>query len=198
MNVVPLPMLRAKQVVPIIALVDLQVEYVSVGRAYHLETADAAVQSCARLLEKARKLRLPIAHFRQIHGGIFFNRATTFAGWIDSVKPHPNEYLYEREFPSCFSNKAFCDLIAAIEQPEIIFGGLTGDCAGLSTVIESIQRNCNITFVQDCAASSPLGDLCEAEAHSVICQIIKRHADVVSLSNVMGRLEKLSAMRWSK
>jgi nicotinamidase-related amidase len=189
MNVIQVPRLPRRQATPIIALIDLQREFVSDGRAQYLEHAEGAVSNCAHLLHRARELRLPIGHFRQIQNGHFFNRASEFSHWIDIVKPRPNEYIYERSQPSCFSNQPFVDLMRNIEWPEVILVGLGAERSCLSTAIDGFHRGCQITYIDDCSASAAVINDSEFETHSAVRDLISIYGEVTTIGHILRRLE---------
>jgi nicotinamidase-related amidase len=177
-----------RESLPIFVFAGLQLEYVSEGRAHFMASGSSAVRNCGRLLDRLRSLKMPIAHFRLLQTGHFFNRASPFSRWIDAVRPQPNEYVFEHPLPSCYSSSAFCELMDGVEQPEIILSGLSGEFTCLSTVIEGFHRRHKTTFVADCSASSMAG-LGESEAHKAVHRVAELYVDVVSLDDVLSQLD---------
>lgn len=177
-----------REAFPIFVFVGLQLEYVSEGRAHYLASGPSAVCKCGRLLERLRALKMPIAHFRLVQTGHFFNRASPYSQWIDTVRPQPHEYVFEHELPSCYSNSPFCELMDGVEQPEIVLSGLSGEFTCLSTVIEGFHRGHKTTFVADCSASASFGSG-ECEAHEAVQRIVELYSNVVSLDDVLSNLD---------
>ena len=82
--------------VPLVALVDLQVEYAAPGCAYSLADIEPCLDNCRAVLSESRKLGLPIAHFRRTQGNAYFNSVSPFSAWISDFRPRTNEMVFER------------------------------------------------------------------------------------------------------
>ena len=82
MSVIHLPPYRLAAT-PLFVMIDLQLEYLTDGRPHYLSGAHETFKNCARLLDKLREFRLPIAHFRQVQVGYNFNRASRFSQWAE-------------------------------------------------------------------------------------------------------------------
>lgn len=168
--------------VPLVALIDLQQEYLAEGRAHYIADTSECLKNCAKLLEMARQRRMPIAHFRRTSRDHFFNRETRFSHWIDDFKPRANEHVFEREQPSCFSQRGFWQLINAIDDPTVIFAGFSGERACLSTAVDAFHQGTRAIFLQDCSATQAIGELDEARSHSIVFDIIRHYAEVTTLN----------------
>lgn len=188
MNVIRLAGHTRKRTNPIVALIDLQNEFLSEGRAHYLKSAVSTIENCSMLLETARQLKLPIAHFRLLQTGYFFNRASPFSNWVDQVRPRANEYVFDRALPSCFSNPAFDELMREVEYPEVIIAGLGGERGCLSTAVDCFHRGYSATFVTDCSASLPVRNGSESGAHASVVDLISVYADVIPLKHFLDRL----------
>lgn len=180
---------------PFLLLVDMQAEYVSEGRAHYLSTAEACLGNIAALLETTRERRLPIAHFRQLRKGHFFNKASRFSHWITGFVPRANEYVYEHSMPSCFSCAPFCELMNNIQDHEIIIAGLSGDHSCLATITEAYHRGYRATFVRDCSTSRQFGGLSETQTHAVIADLASCYGEVLTLRECVNRLSKWHVAR---
>lgn len=174
----------------LVLFADLQMEYVTAGRAYAVTAAERCLENCRELLHLARQLRLPIAHFRQLRSESYFNRASRFSQWIDGFRPLPSEIVYERAAPSCYSNAEFGGFIDSITNPTIILAGLSGDQACLSTAIDASHRKDRLIFVSDCSATPSLGGLGEDQSHEAVCQIVARYSDVMTLRETVAQLNR--------
>lgn len=192
MTILQLPRRPRSTTTPFVAMIDLQIEYIAEGREKHIAEATAAVENSVTLLREARKLQLPIGHFRMIQNGHNFNSASRFSHWIDEVKPRPNEYVYEHTEPSCFSNTAFCELMENVASPEIIFAGLSGEMACLSSAIDGYHRGFDMIFVSNCSASSTVGDWSESSTHHAVENLIACYGSVQKLDQVLDRFVDMS------
>jgi len=169
-------------------MVDLQAEFIAEGRAFHISSLESCLENCRLLLDIARKCRLPIAHFRRVTNGHFFNPRTRYADWIDTFRPRAHEHVYEREQSSCFSQRSFCNLIDTVDEPTIIFAGLCGEWSCLSTAIDGHHRGTRSIFLKECCATGAIGSMDEHQSHDVIFEIIPLYAEVMPLKGLLQAL----------
>lgn len=191
MNVVQISQFREMDTAPVIALVDLQMEFISEGRAYAIADVEACLDRCATLLEQARSAGLAIAHFRQLRRSTYFNGASPFSDWIDGFKPRGNEMVFERAMPSCYSNPAFCTYMDGIRNPSIVLVGLSGEEACLSTAVDALHRGHDLIFVQDASASRATRNFNEQKTHEVVSDIISVYAETTTSAALVDRLSRL-------
>ncbi len=184
MNVIHLPLQRQRSH-PIVCFVDLQLEYVSDGRALAVDEIEPWLGNCRRLLAFARAQRLPIAHFRQLRRGTLFNAATPFAGWIEEFRPRPSEMVFERELPSCYAAAEFASVTDNIDNPLLVVCGLTSSGACLATIVDSFHRQHTTCFVSDSSWSQALGGLGGAEANDVTAEIIRQYSEVLTTEQLI-------------
>lgn len=173
----------------IFVFIDLQLEYVSSGRAYALEDTENCLSNSLKILAMAREYGMAIAHFRRIMDGAFFNQATAFSNWIEDFQPYPNEMVFEREKPSIYSNSAFTAFIDEIDSPELIVVGLTGEKSCLSTAIESAHHNYKLTFINDASATQKIGNYTEKQSHDFVTKIINMYADITTTEKMLSSME---------
>jgi len=184
MNVVPISRFRPRSQ-PLMCFVDLQVEYVSPGRALAVEETDPWMGNCRRILAFAREQRLPIAHFRQLRRDAYLNAATSFASWIDEFKPLPSEMVFERSLPSCYSADPFADMAENIDDPLIVIVGLTSSGACLATAVDSFHRQHACCFVSDASWSRPLGSANARQTNAFAGEIIRQYSSVLSTAETI-------------
>jgi len=178
--------------VPLIAFVDLQAEHIAQERPYSVSNIEPWFENLKLLLESARKMRFPIAHFRQIRSDIFFNEKSIYSNWIEDFRPRGNEAIYQRALPSCYSNKPFSTYIERIKKPLIVLAGLVADQACLSTVIEAHHRGHQVIYVSDASSNPQLGSLSEEKSHDIVTEIISIYAEVSTTDKVLKKLQSLS------
>jgi nicotinamidase-related amidase len=180
--------------VPLVVLVDLQVEYAAPGRAYNLEDIESCLENCRAVLSESRRLGLPIAHFRRTLANTYFNPASPFSAWISDFRPRTNEMMFERRLPSCYSNKEFCAFMDVVETPTLVLLGLTGEGACLSTAVDGFHRGHTTIFVGDASASRPLPGLNAVDSHAAVIKIMSFYVDVVSTTKALDRIAKINPM----
>jgi len=189
MNVVQMSHFRALPGAPVIVLADLQREYIAAGRARAIASIADCLRRCKAILDEARMLGLPIAHFRQLRASSLFNHASPFSKWIEDFQPRCNEMVFSRTMPSCYSNNGFCNFLERIDAPTIVLAGLTGEEACLSTAVDALHRNHKLIFVKDASASRAIGDLSEEETHELLSNIISYYAETVKSSELLHQLK---------
>jgi len=180
--------------IPLVALVDLQVEYAALGRAYSLADIEPCLDNCRAVLSECRRLGLPIAHFRRTQANTYFNPASPFSAWISDFRPRANEMMFERRLPSCYSNREFCAFMEVVEAPTLMLLGLTGEGACLSTVVDGFHRGYATIFIGDASASRPLPGLNAADSHAAVVKIMSFYGDVVSTTRALDRIAKINPM----
>ncbi len=191
MNILNFPHWRKARGVPITAFVDLQVEYVANGRAYCVKETEEILENCKLVLDYCRHEGLPIAHFRQLKSSAFFNKASDFSGWIDGFQPKPNEMVFERRLPSCYSNADYQNLLATIDNPTTIFLGFSGEASFVSTAVYAHHQSHDVIFVSNASATRLLGDLAEQDAHKAVFDLISLYGDTASTEDVMSYLSRV-------
>lgn len=191
MNIIHLP-LQNQRSHPVVCFVDLQVEYVTQGRALAVEETEPWMSNCRRLLTFAREQRMPIAHFRQLRRGAFLNQATEFSSWIEEFRPRPSEMVFERGMPSCYSAGGFASITENMDNPILVLAGLTSSGACLATAIESYHRQHSALFISDASWSQPIGSATATASHDFASDLIGQYCDVMSSD---GLVEWLSRAR---
>jgi len=180
--------------VPLVALVDLQVEYAAPGRAYSLGGIEPCLENCRAVLSESRRLGLPIAHFRRTQANTYFNPVSPFSAWISDFRPRTNEMMFERHLPSCYSNREFSAFMDVVEAPTLVLLGLTGEGACLSTAVDGFHRGHTTIFVADASASRPLPGLSAADSHAAVIKIMAYYVDVVSTTKALDHIAKINPM----
>lgn len=189
MNIVRLPLQR-QRALPIICFVDLQVEYVSQGRALAVEETEPWMGNCRKLLAYARQQRLPIAHFRQLRREAFLNPATSFASWIEEFRPRPSEMVFERSMPSCYSAPGFASVTQNMDDPVFVIAGLMSTGACLATALDSFHRQHTSLFVADASWSPPIGNASAEESNVFATELIRQYSDVTTTKGLIEWLTR--------
>lgn len=177
----------------IVVLVDLQKEFIIDGRAFYVPNNDEVIENCRMLLEAARAVRVPIAHFRRVRQGIHFNPCSPFTGWIDGFFPLPGEMIFERETLSCFDCHEFSQFISEISQPLIVLAGfdLEGRC--LVTTIKARERDNMLWFIQDAIGGCPLGGLSSDTTRRAMIDLLCRHGEPLSTEEFIASINHKTA-----
>ncbi len=189
MNIIRLPLQRQRPL-PIVCFVDLQVEYVSKGRPFAVDSLEPWMGNCRKLLAFARENRLPIAHFRQLRREAFLNAATDYASWIEEFRPLPSEMIFERSMPSCYSAKAFAAVTQNMDDPVFVIAGLMSTGACLATALDAYHRQHTSLFVADASWSPSIGSASEEESNVFATALIRQYSDVTNIRGLMEWLHR--------
>ena len=196
MSLLQFPKRHQRTDAPMLILLDLQKEYVSSGRAFSIDQIDGCIGNCQRLLDAGRANGLPIAHFRQLMSGPYFNPSTSFSEWIEEFRPRPSEMVYERRMPSCYDNEIFSAFMESMGNPVLFLAGLTAERACLSTIVDAAHRQHSITFISDASASLEIGGRSSSESHGFVSDLIQEYCDVISTDEALNRLTDADPRRW--
>lgn len=196
MNIIRLPIQRQRSL-PLVCFIDLQVEYVSTGRALAVGETEPWIGNCRRLLAFAREKGLPIAHFRQLRRGPFLNPATSFSGWIEEFRPRPSEMVFERAMPSCYAADGFARVTSNLDNPFLVLAGLMSSGACLATAIDGFHRQHTSLFVSDASWSPQLGTASAEVSNDFATEVIRQYSDVMTTKGLIEWLSRESFERAS-
>jgi nicotinamidase-related amidase len=191
-RVIYLRALADPSIAPCLAFVDLQQEYVAGSRLMAMPEANAALDQCRLALHHARVMGFPVAHFRQVRRSPFFNPATAFSGWIKGFEPTGADMIFERDQPSCYSNKSFSDLMESCGG-HFVLAGFAGETACLSTVIDAYHRNHRFTYLSDASASHGLGRFPARTVQDAVAEIVGVYGDVLDTSSWIKATSEVAA-----
>jgi nicotinamidase-related amidase len=164
---------------PCVVLVDLQQEYIAGTRLLTLTEARRALVNCRTALDHARSRGFPVAFTRQVSRSAFFNPATAFSGWIEGFEPTAADMVFERDKPSCYSNKLFAQLMES-SGGHFVLAGFAGETACLATAIDAYHRKHRFSYLGDASASHALGDLAAADVQKAVIRIVGVYGDVLN------------------
>jgi len=190
-TVVYLKALSDPSIAPCVVLVDLQKEYVADARLMTMPEPSAPLAKCRAVLHHARSMGFPVAHVRQITRSAFFNPATDFSGWISGFEPHGSEMVFDRDKPSCYSNKRFAELMESCGG-HFVLGGFAGETACLSTAIDAYHRHHRFTYLADASASHPLGRFSAATMQEAVTEIVGVFGEILDTDSWIERTSDLT------
>ncbi len=98
--------------------------------------AKSVIEPCTTLLAAARSCGVAVAHcFHRQEAGM--NSQATFRVGIDSLRPRPDEMIFERSEASCYSNPTFVAFMRRLARPNLILAGWNLNKSGLATCIDA-------------------------------------------------------------
>ncbi len=184
-EVIYLRALSDSSVAPCLVLIDMQQEYVADSRLMALPDAAAALENCRAALDHARSRGFPVAFIRQFSRSAYFNRATSFSGWISGFEPTGADMVFERENPSCYSSPLFAQFMEGCKG-HFALAGFAGETACLSTAIDAFHRKHRFSYLADASASHGLGELSAADVQKAVTKIVGVYGEIVTTRDWMN------------
>lgn len=119
---------------------------------------EAALEQCATLLARARKLGIPIFHLQHDAGaGSPYDINQPIGQISDEVKPIKGEPVIVKNYPNAFLNTALHERLKAVNAKNlVIVGFMTHMCVSSTARAAFDLGYVNITVVADATASRPL------------------------------------------
>jgi len=186
-QVIYLRALSDASVAPCLVLVDMQQEYVTGSRLMALPDADPALANCRAALNYVRSKGFPVAFLRQFSRSAYFNRATSFSGWIEGFEPTGADMVFDRENPSCYSSAPFAQFMDGCGG-HFALAGFAGETACLSTAIDAFHRRHRFSYLADASASHQLGELSAADVQKAVAGIVAVYGEIVTTSNWISEI----------
>jgi len=193
-QVIYLRALSDSSLAPCLVLADMQQEYVTGSRLMALPDAESALANCRAALDYARSMGFPVAFLRQVSRSAYFNPATAFSGWISGFEPTGADMVFERQYPSCYSNTMFAQLMEGCGG-HFALAGFAGETACLSTAIDAFHRKHCFSYLADASASHGLGGLAAGDVQNAVANIIGVYGEVVSTCSWISRRPASTGMR---
>jgi nicotinamidase-related amidase len=177
-SVIYLKAMTDPSVAPCFVLVDLQMEYMAGDRLMAMPETSSVLANCRSALAHARAMGFPVAYVRQKSRSSFFNPSTTFFSWISGFEPTSADMVFDRDKPSCYSNRNFSELMEG-SGGHFVLAGFAGETACLSTAVDAYHRNHRFTYLADASASHGLGRLSADHVQEAITEIIGTYGDIL-------------------
>jgi ureidoacrylate peracid hydrolase len=171
---------------PILVLIDIQREYVTPGRPFFLSGIGPSLQQCRALLDHAREGCWPVAHVHHVTDKHLFNRNLEYSQPVAGFAPRAHEMLFQKDKLSCFSNRAFEELIESASRAPVLVAGYNSPMCCTATIVDAFNRGHRFHFVSDASWARPIGARSESESHLAACDLLRLYADVVSTADVTG------------
>ena len=187
-SVIYLKAMTDPSLAPCVVFVDLQREYIAGTRLMAMVDPASVLANCRAVLRHARTMGFPIAHVRQNGHSSFFNPTTNFFEWIKGFEPTSGDMVFDRDKPSCYSNRLFSDLMESCGG-HFVLAGFAGETACLSTAVDAYHRNHHFTYLSDASASHRLGPLPAEDVQTAVTEIVGVYGDI---SNTQTWIAKTS------
>jgi ureidoacrylate peracid hydrolase len=166
----------------VLVVVDIQREYVTPGRPFHIASIGPSLENARRVLETARKRGWPIYHVRHLQDGALFNRGDELSGFVQGFEPQADEREIHKGNFSCYSAPEFVEAMArhAARGDEIVLIGYGSTMCCLSTIIDGYHRGQKMTFVPEASRAKASTRFGEESLHAHATDIISTYARVMT------------------
>jgi nicotinamidase-related amidase len=136
-----------------------------------------SMENCALAIRHARNLGLPIA-FTRTSGNTGASERAGQSAWIPGFEPKRSDMVFEREQPSCYTNRLFEDVVSRIGSFAI--AGLVAEETCLATAIDAAHRGHNIIFLSDASVSRGRHNSDSHAVHTLTTKAIELFADTAT------------------
>jgi nicotinamidase-related amidase len=170
---------------PLLLLIDVQREYTTAGRPFHLQGIGPSLENCRRLLGHAREKSWPIAHVRHVQQGQLFNEALPYSLFVEGFEPRAEEMVFTKGNLSCYTNDGFRRLMEAVDGEPVFLAGYNSLMCCLSTLIQAFHEGQRLNFVADASLARATAHADEQTAHLHATDIISIYANLVKTSDVL-------------
>jgi len=162
----------------LLVMVDLQVRtYEELARDPACDIA-RALDNCMSAIRHARSIGMPIAFTRHsAETGLMDSiDGSEHSAWIAGFEPKRSDMVFERQHPSCYTNRLFEDIVS--QTGSFAIAGLVAEEACLATVIDAAHRGHHVTFLSDASVSRGRLGADARAAHVATTKMMELFADV--------------------
>jgi nicotinamidase-related amidase len=171
--------------IPILVLIDVQREYTSPGRPFHIKSIGPSLENCRRMLDFARANSWPVGHVRHLQDGHLFNEGLEYSRFVAGFEPLPNEMLFTKSKLSCYSSEPFCQFMESARAEEVYLVGYNSQMCCLSTVVQGHHLGHRFNYVADASCARATANAGELDAHRHATDIIGIYARVLQTDEVL-------------
>ncbi len=177
----------------LLVLIDIQKEYTSEGRPFHIKSIGPSLRNAQRVLQQARDGDWPIIHVRHLQDGKSFNVSSEFSHFVDGFSPLEGEVVATKNNVSSYSSPEFAKFAEAHSAYQFVIVGYGSTMCCIGTIVEGYHRGHRFTFIQDASAARAADGLSEESMHSHVSTIIKTFATVMDTVDMIKDVEKSEA-----
>jgi len=172
----------------LVVAIDIQREYVTPGRPFHLDGIEAPLANCRRVIGHARAMSWPLAHVRHVQEGHVFNEALPYSQFVEGFEPLGHEMVFTKGKLSCYSDLHFRELMESIRGEDVFIIGFNSIMCCLATIVDGYNRGHKLTFVHDASLAKATKHAKEHEMHIHATDIIGIYARVVTTEDVLAAI----------
>lgn len=182
---------------PILVAIDIQREYTTEGRPFHIDGIEESLQNCRRMLDHARRQKWIVAHVRHVQGGAVFNPQSEYSRFVEGFEPRQGEPCFEKSKLSCLSTDGFARLMGgALEgRNPVRIMGYSGQMCCLSTLVDLFHLGLRATYVHDASLSRASSIDDPRNMHRYVGEICRIYADLCGTSELIEQTSALTPPR---
>lgn len=163
---------------------------------------DQEIAATKRVLNAARKLKLPIA-FTTVEydagyrdAGVFIKKVPSLAvlkkgsTWVEvdnRLKPRANEHLLVKKYASAFFGTSLASTLTAAGVDTLLIAGCTTSGCVRASAVDGCQHGFRTIVIEEC-----VGDRAQAPHLANLFDINAKYGDVVSLAETLAYLKTVS------
>ncbi len=171
---------------PVLVVIDIQKEYTTEGRPFHLSEIAPSLKNAGYMLTHARDAAWPVVHVQHLQDGSIFNPADQFSGFVAGFEPLPTEAHVVKGNFSSYSSAPFRNLMETYLDREVLVIGYGSTMCCLSTIIDGYHRGQKFIFVKDASLAKRGPRFDELSTHEYATDMIATYAKVQSTAEVIG------------
>jgi ureidoacrylate peracid hydrolase len=161
-----------------LVVIDVQREYTTYGRHFHIENIANSLKNAKTMLDYAREHAWPIVHVQHLQDGGIFNRTSEFSNFIDGFYPREGERLAAKGKYSSFSSSAFSKFAEEYSDHELVVIGYGTTMCCLSTIVDGFHRGYKFALVEDACAARSSKRFSEQSMHEHAIAILEPFARI--------------------
>jgi len=161
-----------------LVVIDVQQEYTTSGRRFHIQSIGSSLENAKTMLDYAREHAWPIVHVQHLQDGELFNRASEFSHFVGGFDPQEGEDIAAKGKYSSFSSPAFVKFAEDYADHEFVVIGYGTTMCCLSTIVDGFHRGYKFALVEDACAARASKNLSEQSMHEHAVAILEPFARI--------------------
>jgi ureidoacrylate peracid hydrolase len=172
----------------IVLAIDIQREYVTEGRPFHIAGIDSSLPNVRKVIDGARDAGVPVWHVQHVQDGAIFDRNTEYIDFVGGFEPLEGEPTFQKDMYSAFSTPALAQAVTEAEPEEIVVIGYGTSLCCISTIIDGLHRGHSFTLVEDATGAKNANGVSEDDMHQSAVNVLRQFAKIKSTDEVVAEL----------
>ncbi|MEK7859387.1 MAG: isochorismatase family cysteine hydrolase [Elusimicrobiota bacterium] len=169
----------------LLVVIDIQKEYQTPGRPYHIAGVEASLANAERLLVHARQRGWPVVHVKHLQDGEVFGRRSPYSDYIAGFEPRPGESEYVKGDYSCYSSPEFAARMKRHLADEVVVIGYGSTKCCLATIVDGYHRDQKFLFVRDASNAKRSEAFDERSLHAYATDILASYAKITDTAALL-------------